>query len=214
MRSKRGSLSLWNKIFFDALPEAAGKSARSGRSTSQEQRLSREGPVSHSRGHSLYAGLRRGRLVISGWDCPLPGGNVQQDVCILSRPQHSCSQVPMSPSARSPSLPNGDALRRLIPYHTPNHIRQNMFKTRMLYTETAVAVTAPGAAGAPRPDRLTRPRSLQRRVAGLYVPDPLRRWISSHRGQGAVGDIDDDSVTPSSTAAMGPPGLRLRGHVY
>ena len=68
---------------------------------------------------------------------PLPGGNVQQDVLVLSRPQHiAVSRVahePLSAQSRSPTSQTVMRSGSFIPYHTPNHIRQNMFKHGCLH---------------------------------------------------------------------------------
>lgn len=94
-----------------------------------------------SRGHSFVCGPAQGRGPPSRYLRvglpPLPGGNVQQDVLVLSRPQHiAVSRVahePLSAPSRSPTSQTVMRSGSFIPYHTPNHIRQNMFKHGCLH---------------------------------------------------------------------------------
>ena len=83
------------------------------------------------------AGERAAVSLSQGGIAPLPGGNVQQDVLVLSRPQHiAVSRVahePLSAQSRSPTSQTVMRSGSFIPYHTPNHIRQNMFKHGCLH---------------------------------------------------------------------------------
>ena len=127
--------------FFVPAAEAAGKAGRKQQKTSLRNSSSSREVLSRL-SWSFFcmracAGERAAASLSQGGIAALPGGNVQQDVLVLSRPQHiAVSRVahePLSAPSRSPTSQTVMRSGSFIPYHTPNHIRQNMFKHGCLH---------------------------------------------------------------------------------
>ena len=157
-------LSLWNKNFCPGCPAAGKRDGSSRRPSLRNSSSSREclSRLSHG-GHSFCmracaGGERAAASLSQGGIAALPGGNVQQDVLVLSRPQHySCLPVahePLSAPSRSPTSQTVMRSGSFIPYHLTQIISGAEYvQTRILTQNSCSRHCSRGSLRHRAPDR-------------------------------------------------------------